>query len=301
MKQRSPDSTLRLTLLGCLAASQITLAHRADVPDFVIMACFIWLGGSLPLVEYELAGAASSLRDLPMPQFLVGIVALLWSLLVLTHAAQLYDPLLWFLPLAVLAGLALLAGLSWKGRRLREVIVIALLLPAQGLLNVLWPKELLSELTAQSSAFLLWLTGMPAYPEGQTIVLPDHVLWVDGLCTGYLTLSLSIATLVLLVVLLPPAPLPARFRWALPWLGAAVVAALLASAFLINSVRIALLAYTDQQQAVPASEFWRSFDFWHLGAGAQLFSLLASGWVCGTYLLVLEAQRRHRTRSRIAP
>lgn len=301
MKQRSLDSTLRLALLGFLAASQIALAHRANVSDFVIMACFTWMGGSLPLVEYELGGAASSLRDLPVPQFLLGVVALAWSLLVLTFAAQLYDPLLWGLPLAVLTGLALLAGLNWKGRRLREVIVIALLLPGQGLLNVLWPKELLSELTAHSSAFLLWLTGMPAYPQGQTIVLPDSVLLVDGLCTGYLTLSLSIATLVLLVVLLPPAPLPVRFRWALPWLSAAVLVALLASAFLINSVRIALLAYTDQQDAVPASEFWRGFDFWHLGAGAQLFSLLASALVCGSYLLVLEAQRRHRTRPRIRP
>ena len=158
----------------------------------------------------------------------------------------------------------------------------------------------LAQITARLTAFLLWLLGQPAFADGPLVVLDGTTLAVDGGCTGHTTLTFCMATLVVLLLLLPLPPAaglagPRR----LPLLLASG-ALLLLGVLLINSARIALLAYTIQDPGMLWWQAWRGFAFWHHGPGAQLFALLAGGLVCGGYVLLLEwdlrRHRRHRRR-----
>lgn len=277
----------RLTLLTALAATQLTLAVRAGVGDFAIMAGLSWLGGALLLLEREQGGEVPPAARLPAGRFAAGVLLLLWALLVLSRAGRLYDPLFWVLPLAVLPGLALLAGVAWRSRLLAQLLLIAALLPAQGLFNALWPVEPLARLTARITALLLWLIGRSAYADGPAVVLNDQVLLVDATCTGHSTLSFCLATLALLLLLLPLRR---------PRLLAVLAPTLLLAVFLLNAVRIALLAYTVPD---PGPAWWqagRGFEFWHSGPGAQLFALLASGLICAVYVALQEWELRRRRR-----
>ena len=286
----------RLTLLAALAATQLTLAGRAGVGDFVIMAGLSWLGGAVLLLEREeqVAGGGTSpqaaLASLPRRRFLPGALLLLWALLVLSFAGRLYDPLFWVLPLAVLTGLGLLAGAAWRSPLLTRLALIGALLPAQGLFNALWPVEPLALLTARVTALLLWLIGRPAFASGRAVMLDGQVLLVDGGCTGHTTLSFCLATLALLWLLFPLGVRsgPARLT---PLL---LVPLLLVAVFLLNAVRIAVLAYTVRDPGDGWWRAWRGFAFWHDGLGAQLFALLASGLVCLVYVGLLEWQLRRR-------
>ncbi|MFQ6537982.1 MULTISPECIES: archaeosortase/exosortase family protein [Aphanothece] len=293
----------RLTLLAALAGAQLTLAQRAGVGDFVVMAALSWLAGGLLLLEREEQGQVPPLAAIPWSRFSAGVLLLLWALLALSFAARLYDPLLWGLPLASLAGLALLAGVPCRAALFGKLLLIGALLPLQGIVNALWPVEPLALITARFTAFLLWLVGRPAFADGRQVMLDNQILVVDGGCTGHTTLSFCLATLVVLVVLFPLGNLglpPGRLtgRWSRLGLAALAVALLLLGVMLINAVRIALLAYTLKDPGLQGWRAWQSFDFWHSGAGAQLFALLASGLVCGAYVLLLEWNLRRRRRRR---
>ncbi|MCU0529487.1 MAG: archaeosortase/exosortase family protein [Cyanobium sp. Prado107] len=272
----------RLALLAGLAASQLTLAARGGVGDFTVMAALSWLAGAILLLEREEEGAACAPGAVPAGRWWAGALALLWCLLVLSFAGRLHDPLFWLLPLLALAGLALIGGLGWRAPLLRQLVVLGLLLPAQGLFNVAVPVAPLARVTARVSAQLLWLVGQPAFAEGDRIVMLDQMLLVDGGCTGRSILAFGLATLVALLILLP---LPRRGRGAAI---AALTAVILAGVFLLNGVRIALLAFTVRDPGPGALAALRGFEFWHSGPGAQLFSLAASALVCGVYVLLLE-------------
>jgi exosortase/archaeosortase family protein len=284
----SPAAFARLTLLTALAAAQLALAVRAGESAFAVMAGLSWLGGTLLLLEHEQGAELTPLGGVPPGRFAAGLALLLWALLVLSRAGRLYDPLFWALPLAVLPGLALLGGVAWRSRLMAQLLLIAALLPAQGLFNALWPVGPLALLTARITALLLWLIGRPAYADGSAVVLNDQVLLVDASCTGHTTLSFCLATLALLLVLLP-----LRRPRAL----AVLAPALLLAVFLLNAVRIALLAYTVRDPGPAWRQAWRGFDFWHDGAGAQLFALLASGLVCAAYVALQECELRRRRRA----
>ncbi|MCP9888947.1 exosortase/archaeosortase family protein [Cyanobium sp. ATX 6A2] len=288
----------RLTLLMAVASAQLTLATRGGQGAFVIMAALPWLGGAVLLLEREQEPSAAPAADAGPLATGLALVLLLWSLLVLSFAARLYDPLLAFIPLAVLPALALLSGLAPRQPLVRELAAIGALLPAQVLINVLLPVEPLARLTAQISALLLWMLGRPAFAEGNRIVLPDQILLVDASCTGRTTLAFCLATAALLLVLLPlPALVSARRRRQRSLLlGLFAVGALL-GVVLLNGVRITLLAFTSQQTPAGLLDTLGSFAFWHDGHGAQLFSLLASAIVCAGYVGVQEALRQQHPTS----
>lgn len=281
---RSSDSLARLTLLGALAATQLTLLSRAELAAFAIMAALSWLGGGLLLLEREEQVELPSLQMLPRRRFLPGLLLLLWALLVLSFSARLYDPLLLLVPLSVLMGLSLLAGAGWRSRLMRELVALAALLPAQVLINRFLPTGFLAHATARLSALLLWLLGRSAFAESDRIVLPEQVMRVDASCTGVNTLSLCLAAALLLALLLP---LPRRFGPRALQLGVLAVLSL-SVAFLVNAVRVALLGLTSQDPAAAWYGPLTSFAFWHDGIGSHVFSLLAMALVCGLYVLALE-------------
>lgn len=290
----------RLTLLMALATTQLTLAARADRGEVVIMAALPWLGGAVLLLELEQGAMAESMPSAPSGRrrlsASLALLLLVWSLLVLSFSARLYDPLLSFIPLAVLPALALLAGLPLRQPLVRELAAIGALLPVQVLLAVLLPVGVLARLTAQLSALLLWLVGLPAFAEGNQIVLPNQILLVDASCTGRTTLAFCFATALLLLVLLPLPSLPtAALRRQRSLLLGLFTGGSLLAVFLLNGVRITLLAFMSPESVPGPLGALRSFAFWHDGHGAQLFSLLASAIVCVAYVGVQEVLRQQRT------
>ena len=278
----------RLALLAGLASSQLSLAARGGVGDFTIMAALSWLAGGLLLMEREEEGGACAPGSVASGRWWAGVLALLWCLLVLSFAGRLHDPLFWLLPLLALPGLALVSGLGWRTPLLQQLVVLGLLLPAQGLFNWAVPVAPLAQVTARVSAQLLWLVGQPAYAQADRIVMTTQVLLVDGSCTGRSTIAFSLATLVALLILLP---LPQRGRGGAI---AGLATVTLFGVFLLNGVRIALLAFTVRDPGPGPLAALRGFEFWHSGPGSQLFSLAASSLVCASYVLLLEWWLRHQ-------
>ncbi|WP_094554077.1 archaeosortase/exosortase family protein [Synechococcus sp. 1G10] len=290
---RQPASLARLTLLAGLASTQLTLLMRAGMAPFAIMASLSWLGGGLLLVEQEDKDDVLELGRILRRRLFPGVLLLLWALLVLSFAARLYDPLLHLVPVASLLGLALALGARWRSRLVLELTVIALLLPAQVLINRFLPTAQLAAVTAWVSAFLLWLVGQPALSEGDRIVMQEQILVVDASCTGVNTMALCLAATLLLVLLIPPP----SWRWGRSATVAIMAMLALVLAFAVNAIRVALLGLTTHDPPKAWYGSLMSFDFWHDGGGSNLFSLTAMGLVCGLYVLALEvALRRSRPR-----
>jgi exosortase/archaeosortase family protein len=225
------------------------------------------------------------------------VLALVWALLVLSFSARLYDPLLHLVPLVVVLGMAALAS-SGSAASCRQdplgwqLAVIGLLLPAQVLINRFLPTGFLAAATASVSAALLWMIGVPAYAQGNRIVMLDQVFAVDASCTGVNTISLCLATAVLLVLLLPPPGIVGLRTKA----GSLLVLSGLALvfAFLVNVARVALLGLTSANPGPGAFAALRGFAFWHDGGGSHLFSLFSMCLVVGAYVLAQETGLRKR-------
>lgn len=274
-----------LTLLACLAASQLTLMLRSSpgAGDYALMAALVWLTGGLLLLDRHEHGAVP-----PPPsrlRFALGFPLVLWCLLVLSFSARLYDPLLHALPLAGLLGLALVDGVGLRDPLLRQLGLLGLLPPLMVLHHAFGPSGLIAPATAQGSAFLIWLTGMPAVAEGIIVHLPHKGLEIGAGCTGLNTISLCLAAVVAFALLFPVFSLRRNL---------ALAAAALVLALAINTVRVALLAFTTTTPPEGPLGHWRSFDFWHTGGGSHLFSLLAMAGVTGLYTLSLLALLRQR-------
>jgi exosortase/archaeosortase family protein len=166
---------------------------------------------------------------------------------------------------------------------LRQLLLLGLMPPLMLLNHAFGPSGLLAPATAQGSAFLIWITGMPAVARGIHVLLPHRVLEIGAGCTGLNTISLCLAAVVALALLFPVQSLRRTI---------AIAAAALVLALVINTVRVALLAFTTTTPAEGLFGPWHSFEFWHTGGGSHLFSLLAMAGVTGLYALSLLALLR---------
>jgi cyanoexosortase A len=143
------------------------------------------------------------------------------------------------------------------------------------------PKVLLSSftdispLTAKFSAFLLWYSGFEvSLQNGIYIVLPTGSVKVYAGCSGSELIShlLGIAVICLLMF-----PIERKKRLL-------VTTVAITLAFIINGVRVALLAVMMAKQNLQA------FDYWHEGNGSRLFGMFAVLSLCLFYLVLLRQQ-----------
>ncbi len=270
------ESEVWLVLLAGLVSTQLTLLIRGGVTAFAIMALLSWGGGGTLLWD------CFQENNRPPPRLLhllTGLSLLLWSLIVMSVAARLYDPLLLLVPVSGLLGLALVAGVKPTSPTTGQLAMMGMLLPAQVVINRFLPTHALALLTAHVSAFLLWLMGQPATAMGTSIVMPGKELVVDLSCTGVNMMSLSLATIVVMALLIPVLP----WNWLL-----CLASASLLMAFTINSLRIALLGFMTDPIGTGWLETLQSFHFWHQGAGSQMFSVVTAGLTCMLLLAAIE-------------
>jgi exosortase/archaeosortase family protein len=256
-------SRLPLLLLPCaIAAAQLALLFRAGqgASDFQVISLLVWFCAGVLWFEDVSASATGPAalrwrRCAPL-----ALAPLIWTLLVLSRPSTVYDPLLNAVPLATLVGLALLLR-SGSGRSLLLLGLLPLL--HYGLTGLI-ATEPLEALTASVSGFVLWLGGLNVVVQGNQLLLPGRVVEVAAGCTSLNAQSLGLATVIALLALNGPLPVP---RLLLLLLASPLLA------FSVNASRVAVLALTPTVQGSTFGADMLSYDYWHSGAGSSLFSL----------------------------
>jgi cyanoexosortase A len=185
-----------------------------------------------------------------------------------------YDSFLRLSPLLSGIGLVLLSsGFSEFKRYWRELLILAfLLIPTTSVLGAYD----ITGWTASLAGNLLFYTGQSVQQEGTRLIMGNG-LAVDVYpgCSGAQSI-LQLLTLAFLFVVVFP------LRWfmvaLLPFVAAAI-------AFFVNGIRVALMAILYSQSNLAA------FDYWHLGNGSLIFSMVAVflfGCVC--YFLLEQSE-----------
>lgn len=258
--ERRQRELLLLQLPAAIATAQLTLLWRTSgAGDFLVISLLVWLCACLIWLD-RLDDQRQTLQWSRWAFF--GLIPLIWVLMVLTRPHTLYDALLNAVPLATLLGLVLLLpACPWRG-----LLALGLLPPLHYALISWVPTDLLTRLTAQVTATLLWLGGVPVLVESNRLQLPSHQVLVGAGCAGLNALSLCIASVVALVVLNGPL---SRWRLLLLLLAAPTVA------FSVNALRVTLLALLPVQSQAGVVVQSPAFRFWHDGGGSTLFALVA--------------------------
>lgn len=202
----------------------------------------------------------------------LGLVCVAW-LLFRSLAVTEYEAFMRFFPLIAGVSVALLAsGFALKSYW-RELLILSLMtIPTTTLLAMID----ISPLTAEFSGSLLWYTGFRVVQEGVMLHLPTGSVEVYKGCSGLQLIWQHLSLAVLFVLLFP-----------IGWIRSLIV--LIAGvliAFVVNGIRVALMAILVAQNNREA------FDYWHLGTGSLIFSMISVslfGLLC--YFLLEQADR----------
>lgn len=185
----------------------------------------------------------------------IGLFCIAWILL-RSLALNEYDSFMRFLPLLSGISIALLASGFKLHHYWREFLTLGLMtIPTTTILS----QFDISPLTAEFSSSLMWYAGFRVIQEGVMLHLPTGSVEVYPGCSG-LQLILQHLSLGILFVLLFP----------IGWVRSLIIPiAGVLIAFVVNSIRVALMAVLFAQNNREA------FDYWHLGTGSLIFSLIS--------------------------
>jgi cyanoexosortase A len=114
---------------------------------------------------------------------------------------------------------------------------------------------------------MLWFSGLPIVRNGIYLELPGGSVQVYSGCSGVVAMTQLLGMSVLFLMLLP---LP--WKW---YQKAILPVAAIAIGFIVNALRVSLMAILVAQKQMAA------FNYWHDGSGSLVFSVI------GTLLLVL--------------
>lgn len=199
-----------------------------------------------------------------------GMVIVAFVLLKSTSVSG-YDPFLRFFPLISCLGVALLAS-GFKGLKQywRELLILCFLVPPPGALSLLFD---MSTITAKFATALLWYAGFEVHRQGVYVYLQNGGIEVYPGCSGIENMLhlLGLAVIFLLsfsTTLLEKIYLP-------------IVAS--ATAFIVNGVRVAILAI------LAGSANPQALEYWHKGEGSLIFSMISVA-ILGLFCLVLLRQ-----------
>jgi cyanoexosortase A len=189
--------------------------------------------------------------------------ALLIAFVFINSASQLnvtlFPPLL---PLISGVGLALLAS-GCKGlKQYQKELLILGFLTTRGLLMTY--KIDISLIAAKFSTTILWYTGFKVSRSGVLIHLPTGTVEVYSGCSGIDTIVDLLSLAVLFIFMFN---LTLQQKIIMP-----IVAAIIG--FIVNGFRVALMAILVAQGDNQA------FEYWHVGDGSLVFSMIASLFFC---------------------
>jgi cyanoexosortase A len=259
-KRISPTAPFLLLVLGvAVIAIHLTLTFKISSSDRQITATLFWLTAAYLIWERQ-----EKLR------FQTGLVAsvvgaILLALILLKSSGYCEESFLLGYPfLASVALTMIAAGFRGFKEYWREIVLLFF----AGIPEVLLAKLTdPAPITAQFASSMLWYSGFAVTQRGIYLDLPGGSVQVYSGCSGVVAMTQLLGMSVLFLMLLP-----------LPWQWfqkLILPVAAVAIGFLVNAMRVSLMAILVSQKQMAA------FDYWHAGSGSLVFSVI------GTFLLVV--------------
>lgn len=250
---------LLLTTAAALITAHLTLVWRADKPSLFALSIVFWLA-TISIV-WDKRRHLKLTTDIF--SCLVGVLIILGTFVTIT--SPLGVKLLGSYPFTSALGLALIASGSKNLRQYRQELIILFFLGLPRILPKILPN--IAPATAHLSAYLLWYSGFDVSLQGVNITLPNGGVEVVPSCSG---LNLMIYMLGLAVIYRSMFPTNNSQKVIAP-----VVA--ITIGFLVNGIRIAILA------VLSSHANHQHFEYWHSKEGALIFiviSVLLFGYFC---------------------
>nr|WP_274381997.1 cyanoexosortase A [Myxacorys almedinensis] len=247
-----------------LTTLHLHLVWRSEHPELLEPSLLCWAAAWFVAGRREWGKLDSGLAATSL-----GIVAIAWILLRSASVTG-YDSFLRFAPIVSGFGLALLAsGFGQLKHYWRELAILGFIaIPTTSLMAALD----ISRLTADFASNLLWYGGYPVTQQGVNLIMPTGTVEVYPGCSG-ISLIFQLLTLTFIFVMLFP----------LSRLQSAVLPIIAISiGFFVNGIRVALMAILFAQAKRDA------FEYWHLGTGSLIFSLIAVALLGGVCYYLLE-------------
>ena len=255
----SSPAFLLLVLGVAVIAIHLTLMFKTGSSDRQITSTLFWLTAAYLIWERQ-----------DKLEFQTGLVAsvfgaILLAMLLLKSTGYCEESFLIGYPFLAGIALALIAS-GFRGLRIywRELALLFF----SGI-----PEVLLSKLTdpapitAQFASSMLWYSGYAVTQRGIYLDLPGGSIEVYSGCSGVVAMTQLLGMSVLFLMLLP---LP--WKWFQKLI---LPVAAIAIGFLVNAMRVSLMAILVAQKQMQA------FDYWHAGSGSLVFSVI------GTFVLVI--------------
>ncbi|MFM7193004.1 MAG: cyanoexosortase A [Microcystaceae cyanobacterium] len=242
------------TLAMSLALFHLTLVDQGEVKNLFSLSLLIWL--TLASLLWDKRDRLTFTSDLSST--LLGTVIFLLMLIRSLNRNELNG---YLLPL--IGGLSLMLIISGSQRLReywREIMILSLLIICRFLASFLKSIDL-PTLTAQFSSLLLGAIGFSVQREGVILQLSTGRVEVYGACSGVDSILLMFCVSVLFLFLIPVN--------AIQKVVCVVVGILIG--FIVNSLRVALLAVLVNANQMP------SFVYWHSDDGSLLFAAIAVG------------------------
>ncbi len=249
-----------LLVLGAAAiAIHLTLVYKIGSPDRQVASLLFWATAAHLIWERH-----------ERLNFKTGFVAssiggLLLLLLLLKSTGYCEQSFLIAYPFIAGISLALIAS-GFRGLKIywQEIVLLFFLGIPEVLLAKLTDP---APITAQFASSVLWYAGFPVVQQGIYLQLPGGNIEVYSGCSGVVAMTQLLGMSVLFLTLLP---LP--WKWFQKLI---LPVAAIAIGFVVNSLRVALMAILVSQKQMAA------FEYWHDGSGSLVFSVIS------TLLLVL--------------
>jgi len=250
-----------LAIAAGLVAIHLVLTYRTDNANLLVSSMVFWF-----VVSYLIWVKRYTLNlKFSLIASLLGVVLL--GVLLLKSTAITGGNFLRLYPFLSGVGVALLAS-GFRGMRQywQELTLLFFL----SVPEVLFPLFVdISELTARFSTTLLHFIGFDVARQGVFIHLPTGSVEVYSACSGLQTILQVLGFALLCMILVPM-----RSHW-LHKLALFFAAVLIG--FVVNGVRVALMAHLVAAQQPEA------FQYWHVGQGSLVFSMVAVMSFIGLY------------------
>ncbi|BAY16828.1 hypothetical protein NIES21_26620 [Anabaenopsis circularis NIES-21] len=159
---------------------------------------------------------------------------------------------------AALAISLLASGLKGLKQYWQELVILFFASVPKVLIFALLNVKPLSVLTAKLSTLILWYAGFEVYLQDVYINLPTGGIKVAENCAGIEWICHLLGLSVIGLLMFPP---ERKKRILVP-----IVAVIIA--FIVNAVRVAILA------VIAANQHQQAFKFWHVGDGSLIFGMI---------------------------
>ncbi len=245
-----------LTTWISLIAINTTLACRlGENIDDTAMLILTWAVAILLVIRHR-----KNLKFESTPSAIaIGALLIIWVLIKSLFTRRLTDILFILTPLMATVGMALIAS-GWKGLKSywQPILLAATLgIPVTFLFSAIERIIPVNVFTAQFANSVLWYGGVKVVQQGTAIYSQFGAVEVARGCAGLPPILMLIRITLMFVLIFPVAR-------SLMWI---MFPSAVAIAFIVNSVRVALLVIVSAQT--------ESFKYWHTGDGSQMFSLVS--------------------------